>query len=54
MVDAGISRSPGFAEYRVSLRVSETIMAPQLPLRTRALRNVPMSDARASALVGDV
>jgi hypothetical protein len=34
--------------------VSETIIAPQFPLRTRAFRNVPMSEASASAVVGAV
>ena len=54
IVEAGSSRSPAFAEYSVSPRVSETIIAPQLPLRTRAFRNVPMSDVSASALAGAV
>jgi hypothetical protein len=54
IVDAGSMRLPAFDEKRVSPRVSETIIAPQLPLRTRAFRNVPMSAARASAEVGAV
>ena len=54
IVDAGTMRSPELAEKRVSPRVSETIIAPQLPLRTRAFRNVPISAVRASAEVGAV
>jgi len=54
IVDAGSMRSPAFAEYSVSPRVRETIIAPQLPLRTRAFRNVPISEESASAVVGAV
>jgi hypothetical protein len=34
--------------------VTDTIIAPQLPLRTRAFRNVPISAVSADALVGAV
>jgi hypothetical protein len=54
IVDAGSNRPPAFVEYSVSPRVSETIIAPHVPLRVRAFRNVPISEASASAESGDV
>ena len=54
IVDAGSNMLPAFVEYSVSPRVSETIMAPHVPLRVRAFRNVPMSAASASAETGEV
>jgi hypothetical protein len=54
IVDAGSNKLPAFVEYSVSPRVSETIIAPQDPLRVRAFRNVPISDASASADSGEV
>ena len=54
IVDAGSRSPPAFTEYSVSPRVSDTIIAPQLPFRTRAFRKVPMSAARALAPNGAV
>jgi hypothetical protein len=54
IVDAGSKRFPAFDENSVSPRVSETIIAPQLPLRVRAFRKVPISEASASAPIGVV
>jgi hypothetical protein len=54
IVEAGSRRLPGFDANSVSPRVRDTIMAPQFPLRTRAFRNVPISDASESADVGVV
>ena len=54
MVEAGSSIAPAFVSNNVSPRVSDTIIAPQLPLRTLEFRNTETSEASASADVGMV
>jgi hypothetical protein len=54
IVDAGTINVPAFTANNVSPRVSETIIPPHIPLRTRAFKNVPMSAASARAVAGAV